>query len=142
MQISKEVLMFLPNVAILVARLAGDKRIPTESKMTLAAAAAYFVMPLDLLPDFIPGLGQVDDAIALLLVIDGVVNHLDQEIVREHWRGDPATLQKIQRYSAMLTRFVPKRFKEKLFNRRLSGAAMNVANRFRSAKPNAAQTSA
>jgi uncharacterized membrane protein YkvA (DUF1232 family) len=113
----RELLMLVPNLAILTVRLASDKRLPRESKFALLAAAAYFVSPIDLLPDFIPVLGHVDDLLALLLIIDGVLNHLDPDLVREHWRGDYATLERMQRYAAISTRFIPQFMKEKLFNR-------------------------
>lgn len=117
-KLTKELLMIAPNMAILTGRLALDKRVPKESKVALAAAAVYFVSPIDIIPDFIPVLGQLDDLIAVMLVIDGVLNHLDPQIVRECWRGDPRTLAKMQSITAAVTGFVPRRFKDKFFHRR------------------------
>lgn len=140
--IGKEVLMLLPNVAILVGKLALDKRVPAEAKVTLAAAAAYFVSPIDLIPDFIPVLGQLDDLIAVLLVLDGIVNRLDQKIVEEHWRGDPATLRRLQKLSARLTFFIPAMIKNKLFHRRMARAAAKIARRALPDKTGSNQTQA
>lgn len=114
---TKEVLMALPNLFILLGRLAADERIPRESKLALAAATAYFVSPIDLVPDFIPVLGQFDDLIALLVILDGVLNHLDPNIIREHWRGNIQTLEFLSRWSRALTSFVPNFIKERLFHR-------------------------
>ena len=140
--LGKELLMLVPNVAILVGRLAGDPRISMETKITLLAAAAYFVSPIDLIPDFIPGLGQIDDLMALLLIVDGIVNHLDAQIVEEHWRGSPATLARIRTISRAGTRIIPEGIKRRLFHRRLTGAATRFARKFTTDKPNPTQTSA
>lgn len=120
-KMTKELVMLLPNVVMLLGKLAMDKRIPSESKMAIVAGMAYFVSPIDLVPDFIPVLGQVEDLMVMLLVIDGVLNHLDPMIVREHWNGDPAMLDKISNYAGRATRFIPTFVKEKVFNRSIMG---------------------
>lgn len=113
----KELLMLVPNVAILVGKLAMDKRIPTETKLTLGAAALYLVSPIDGIPDFIPILGHLDDVIMILLIVDGVVNHVDRDIVREHWRGAPGTLDRVGSIAKMLTSFIPEAIRERFFER-------------------------
>lgn len=113
----KELLMFVPNLAVLVGRLALDKRVPTETKVTLGAAALYLVSPIDAVPDAIPILGQLDDLIMVLLIADGLLNHIDPEILREHWRGDPATLGRIAKVASTLTSFIPEFIKERFFER-------------------------
>jgi uncharacterized membrane protein YkvA (DUF1232 family) len=117
----RDMALLLPHIAILLARLAADKRIPSESKMAIVAAAAYFVSPIDLIPDFVPVLGQMEDLMVLLLLVDGVINHLDPEIVREHWSGDPEMLRKISSFAAKSTRFIPGFVKNKLFHRTILG---------------------
>src|SRR4051812_2079077 len=92
-KILKAVALLLPNLAILIGKLAMDKRIPWETKTALGAAAVYIASPFDGIPDFIPVLGQLEDAFIALLIIDGIINNLDQEIVREHWNGETKTLE-------------------------------------------------
>lgn len=122
---SKETLMLLPNFAMLVGRLALDKRVSAETKLAMAGAAAYFVSPIDLIPDFIPVLGQIDDLMVVLLIADGILNEIDPEIVNEHWHGDPAMLENLRRWSRRASGFIPKFIKRKLFERH--SAARKVA---------------
>lgn len=113
----KEILMLVPNIAVLVGKLAMDKRVSTETKVTLGAAALYLVSPIDGIPDFVPILGQLDDIIMILLIVDGIVNHIDPEIVKEHWRGSPMILDRVRSISSMLTSFLPDFIKERFFER-------------------------
>lgn len=136
----KELLMLVPNLALLVGRMITDKRISTETKMTLGAAALYFVSPIDAVPDLIPFLGQLDDVIVVLLLVDGVVNQIDPEIVEEHWRGDLAMLRRIQSLSARLTGFIPSFIKEKFFSR-VSGSRAARGMRFVHGRMNRSETS-
>lgn len=113
----KEVAMLLPNLAVLVGKLAMDNRVPSETKFALAAGAAYIVSPIDFVPDFIPGLGQAEDIIVALLLVDGIVNSLDQSIVEEHWRGDPMTLARIRSLARSATSFLPEALRNFIMNR-------------------------
>jgi uncharacterized membrane protein YkvA (DUF1232 family) len=69
----------------LIYRLLHDDRVPTLLKVAVPlGVAAYFVMPLDLIPDFLPGLGQIDDIAVLLLAMNVFVNLAPQVVVAEH----------------------------------------------------------
>jgi uncharacterized membrane protein YkvA (DUF1232 family) len=103
----KEIGMAIPNLVILVGKLAMDKRVPWETKTTLLAGAAYIVSPIDLVPDVIPGLGQAEDLVVALLLLDGILNEIHPEIVQEHWNGDIATLEKMRGVINSIMRFVP-----------------------------------
>ena len=111
----KQVAMFAPRVVMLTARLANDDRVPVRAKLLLAAAAVYFASPLDLLPDWIPVIGQLDDLLLAALVIDAVMNHVDPAIVREHWRGSPRALAVGSKVAAIICFFIPHRLKRRLF---------------------------
>ena len=64
---------FIPDCIVLFRRLAGDERVPRRSKFLLLALIAYLAMPLDLVPDFIPVAGQLDDAIIVAVVLRAVL---------------------------------------------------------------------
>lgn len=113
----KEVALLLPNVVLLAGRLAMDKRVPWETKTALAAGAAYIVSPVDFIPDYIPFLGQAEDVLVALLLLDGIVNQLDPEIVQEHWRGSPETLERLRSISKQIMSYVPEFIRENVMKR-------------------------
>ena len=80
-------LMFLPNMVKLLGKLLTDSRVPTVDKALFAGAVLYVFMPLDFIPDFLPFIGQIDDAYLVALTLLRLVNRSDETIVREHWRG-------------------------------------------------------
>jgi uncharacterized membrane protein YkvA (DUF1232 family) len=93
----RELARFLPDCAVLFARLARDPGSSRATKLMLGAAAAYLASPIDLIPDFIPVLGQLDDALLLALVLRLVVRRAGSALVREHWPGSEGSLNAILR---------------------------------------------
>src|SRR2546429_8971217 len=75
-------LMFLPNMVRLLGRLLKDSRVPTAEKALVAAAIIYVISPIDLIPDFFPFIGQVDDLYVVSLVLLRLINRTDDSIVR------------------------------------------------------------
>jgi uncharacterized membrane protein YkvA (DUF1232 family) len=73
----------LPDLLVLTGRLLRDPRVPRRWKLALAALAAYLAFPLDLVPDFIPVAGQLDDAILVALVLRGLVRATGPDLLRE-----------------------------------------------------------
>jgi len=80
-------LMFLPNMVRLLGRLLKDARVPTAEKALFLGAIVYVISPLDLIPDFLPFIGQVDDIYVVALTLLRLINRTDESIVREHWSG-------------------------------------------------------
>ena len=78
-------------------RLARDPRVPRRRRLLLLALAGYLVMPIDLIPDFIPVIGLLDDALLVVLVLRGVLRAAGPDAVREHWRGSEAGLAAVLR---------------------------------------------
>lgn len=83
---------FIPDCIVLFRRLLADERVPRRSKLLLAALIGYLAMPIDLIPDFIPIAGQLDDAIIVALVLRSVLRAGGPELLREHWPGPPSSL--------------------------------------------------
>lgn len=83
----KNLLMFLPNMVALCARLMVDKRVPLTERALFAAAVIYAIIPLDFIPDMIPFVGQIDDLFLISLTLLRLIDRSDDAVVREHWRG-------------------------------------------------------
>jgi uncharacterized membrane protein YkvA (DUF1232 family) len=82
---------FVPDCVLLFSRLLRDKRLPRRHKLLVAALIPYLAMPFDLIPDFIPVAGQLDDAVIVAFVLRRVTRK-SPELVREHWPGPPSSL--------------------------------------------------
>lgn len=87
---------FVPDCVVLFTRLMRDKRLPKRHKLLVATLIPYLALPFDLIPDFIPVAGQLDDAILVALVLRRVVKH-EPGLVKEHWPGPPSSLAVILR---------------------------------------------
>ena len=97
---AKEVALLLPNVLVLFNGLVHDQRVPRGSKVLLVLGAAWVASPIDLIPEFIPFLGPLDDAVVAALVLRHVLRTAGDDVIAEHWRGEPETLNRLLRFSA------------------------------------------
>src|SRR5204862_5394719 len=94
---AKEIATLLPNLLRLFKDLIRDPRVPRGSKVLLVVGAAWVASPIDLIPEFIPVLGPLDDAVVAALILRHVMRTAGAGVVTEHWRGDPATLNRLLR---------------------------------------------
>jgi uncharacterized membrane protein YkvA (DUF1232 family) len=94
---ARELVRLLPNLILLFKDLLKDERVPRGPKIVLAIGIVWLISPIDLLPEFLPVLGPLDDAVVAALVLRHLVHRAGGAIVREHWRGEPATLEMILR---------------------------------------------
>ena len=94
---AREVARLLPNLILLFKDLLKDPRVPRGPKVVLWIGIVWLISPIDLLPEFLPVLGPLDDAVVAALVLRHLVHRAGAEIVREHWRGEPTTLEMILR---------------------------------------------
>ena len=74
----------VPTYARLVWGLARDPRVPIGQKAVLGAMAAYLALPIDIIPDFIPVIGELDDVAVLILGLDWFLRNAPQDVVDEH----------------------------------------------------------
>src|SRR6187399_1491458 len=88
---------FIPDCIVLVTRLARDPRVPRRRKLLLIALVGYLALPFDLVPDFIPVAGQLDDAIVVALVLRRFLRSGGEPLVREHWPGPERSLRLVLR---------------------------------------------
>jgi uncharacterized membrane protein YkvA (DUF1232 family) len=102
-------LLFLPNMVKLLGRLLKDARVPTAEKALFVAAIVYFLMPVDLIPDIFPFIGQVDDIYVIALSLLRLVNRTDERVVREHWSGGGDIVSLADSIASIAPMLLPKR---------------------------------
>ena len=91
-----------PDLFMLLVRLSRDERVSRSDRAALAGAAAYFINPLDLMPELILGpAGLVDDVALSAFVLHQVLEHTDPAVVREHWEGSADILDLIRQILAV-----------------------------------------
>ena len=89
---ARAIVLFIPEVLMLFRRLLGDPRVPRRSKLWLGLLVTYLASPIDLIPDFLPVIGQLDDAALAVLALRSVVRGAGRDVVAELWPGSPAGL--------------------------------------------------
>jgi uncharacterized membrane protein YkvA (DUF1232 family) len=93
-----EFLLLVPDVFILLWRLANDRRVTGKDKVLVGSAIAYYILPFDFIPEALVGpVGYIDDLILGVYVLNKVLTSTDAEVVREHWSGSEDVLHMIQR---------------------------------------------
>jgi len=105
----KEAVLALPNMVKLVGRLVRDPRVPARSKAFAILAAGYVLSPVDLVPDFIPFLGQSDDALVVILALHRLIRSAGEDIVLEHWDGSQDVLAIVENVVDLAAGLVPAR---------------------------------
>jgi uncharacterized membrane protein YkvA (DUF1232 family) len=88
---------FIPDCIVLFRRLLADPRVPRSRKVVIGALVAYLAMPIDIVPDFIPVAGQLDDAIIVAFVLRIVVRSGGPALLREHWPGPSSSRDVVSR---------------------------------------------
>jgi uncharacterized membrane protein YkvA (DUF1232 family) len=94
---ARELAALLPNLVRMCRTLLRDPRVPRGSKVLLGFAVVWFISPIDLVPEFIPVLGPLDDAVLAALVLRHLVKRAGHDVVAEAWPGEPATLERMLR---------------------------------------------
>lgn len=106
----------LPRFLKLLWGLVSDVRVSMLDKVLVAGAIAYIVMPIDLIPDFIPFLGEVDDVYLLVLALRRLMENAGKAVVMSHWTGDPADLRDLNLRKALMAAafFLPRTIRRRL----------------------------
>lgn len=80
--------MVVPDIVSLLWRIFKDKRVSITTKGKAAGVLAYLIMPFDILPDFIPFIGKIDDVIVAFYGLNSLINEVPEYIIKENWQGD------------------------------------------------------
>lgn len=93
-----EFLLLVPDVFILLWRLVNDGRVSGKNKVLLGSGIAYFIFPIDLIPEaFVGPIGYLDDLVFGVYILNRVLADTDAAILREHWPGSEDVLSIIQK---------------------------------------------
>jgi uncharacterized membrane protein YkvA (DUF1232 family) len=106
--LARELALLVPNLIRLFGGLLRDRRVPLHAKVVLALASVWLASPIDLIPEFIPIVGSLDDAIVAALALRFVLGATDRAVLREHWRGDPAAFERLLRLVSWRSRSAPR----------------------------------
>ena len=92
----KDVLRLVPDVIRLFRRLAADSTLPTGVRVRMALLTGYLVMPVDLVPDFIPVVGYADDALLVIWAVRSITRTAGRDALDRHWPGTPEGLRALK----------------------------------------------
>lgn len=106
----------LPNFLRLLYGLITDNRVAALDKLVVAGAIAYILLPLDIVPDFIPFLGEVDDVFLLILALQRLIANAGRAVVQSYWPGDPDEVSdlNLEKILAAAAFFLPRRMRRRL----------------------------
>ena len=106
----------LPQYLRLLGGLVTDRRVSFVDKLLVVGAIGYIVMPIDLIPDFIPFFGEIDDVFLLVLALQRLVQNAGRVVLLDHWTGDPSDLADLNLRGALTAAafFLPKRIRRRL----------------------------
>jgi len=121
----KNLLLFIPNLVLLCGRLIIDPRVPAKERLLVAGAIIYAVIPLDLIPDMLPFVGQIDDAYLISLTLLRLMSNTDPKIVREHWNGGGDIVELVGSMAGIAAKLLPEKI------RRVLTALVESSNRSR-----------
>ena len=107
-------LLVIPNLLLLCARLMVDPRVPAKERLLVAGALVYAFVPLDFIPDMLPFVGQVDDLYLIGLTLLRLMSITDPRVVREHWRGGGDVVELVGSATLIAGRLLPKRIRRVL----------------------------
>ena len=97
----REMLRLVPDVLRMCRSLASDPDVPRGVRIRMGLLVGYLVMPIDLVPDFLPVVGYADDAIVVVWALRSVVRAAGPDALERHWSGTPAGLRAVKRLAGI-----------------------------------------
>ena len=91
----KDLAGFLPACVTLVRRLRADPRVPWQAKAAVVVAGLWVLSPIDLLPEFLPVIGPLDDVVVVALALRYAARRVPREVLLEAWPGEPRLLERL-----------------------------------------------
>jgi uncharacterized membrane protein YkvA (DUF1232 family) len=93
--LARDLASFLPDCVTTARRLRRDPRVPRRAKFAVAFAAVWVISPVDLIPEFLPVIGPLDDIVMVVLVLRYAARRVPREVLLEAWPGNPDLLNRL-----------------------------------------------
>src|ERR1700759_5143207 len=122
----RDLLLFIPNLMKLLYDLLKDPRVSQADKAILAGVIMYVIVAIDVIPDFIPFVGMIDDSYLVAIALLRLLNRADRQIVLDHWNGNVDIKQLVESIANITTYFLPERIRNVLHGRIESKGGLNV----------------
>lgn len=94
---ARAVARLVPDCVVLARRLLADPRVPAPRRLMLGGLVVYLLSPIDLVPDVLPGVGLLDDAVLVVVVLRAIARSAGPLVIVDNWRGHPRGLQLLLR---------------------------------------------
>jgi uncharacterized membrane protein YkvA (DUF1232 family) len=91
----RELARFIPDCVTTVRRLRGDARVPRRAKVAVVLAGLWLASPIDLLPEFLPVIGPLDDVVVVALALRYAARQVPRQVLVDAWPGDPRLLERL-----------------------------------------------
>jgi uncharacterized membrane protein YkvA (DUF1232 family) len=91
----KDLAAFLPDCVTLVRRLRRDPRVPRSAKIAVLIAGLWVISPIDLIPEFLPVIGPLDDVVVVALALRYAARRVPREVLTQAWPGGPRLLERL-----------------------------------------------
>ncbi len=92
---TRDLVFALPDILRLLWHVVRDRRVPMLVRGGLIGVAAYLALPFDVVPDWIPVIGQVDDVVMLTVGVRTLLRQVPEPVLREHWKGERRILEAV-----------------------------------------------
>jgi uncharacterized membrane protein YkvA (DUF1232 family) len=91
----RELARFIPDCLTTVRRLRGDARVPRRARVAVVLAGLWLASPIDLLPEFLPVIGPLDDVVVVALALRYAARQVPRQVLVDAWPGDPRLLERL-----------------------------------------------
>jgi uncharacterized membrane protein YkvA (DUF1232 family) len=91
----RDLAAFIPDCVTTARRLRRDPRVPRSAKIAIAIAGLWVASPIDLIPEFVPVIGPLDDIVVVALALRYAARRVPREVLLEAWPGEPRLLHRL-----------------------------------------------
>lgn len=91
----RELARFVPDCVTAIRRLRRDPRVPRRAKVAVVLAGLWVASPVDLLPEFLPVIGPLDDVVMVAVALRYAAQQVPRQVLRDAWPGDPRLLERL-----------------------------------------------